>query len=353
MIKLSDFIEYTEEIFAGVKNTVGERVGSCYFLYENQTLSTYVKDCKKKPNRSFTSANCSDFLNKCRYFIYPERRAEQYKADISVKNFSERCVLMFFKRFGINYSFLRITPELTDNKEFIAEQKRCLEDLFEQIIKNFMIQSSYEENFFADMLKLYYCRYRFDLYKVDMGYLLGHYDILMQSELNDYLIYTTDAFHKLKFIYSGSKAVGLKEFISTVKNQYTRQIKELNKTLNVLADVMKAKKKENVEKYLNKIFKEEYFAWREDKNWKLKFIHLYLHPNNGTFSLSTIAAYMLYFNDYQTVVNDFMKLCSDMAGMREEYAKFPVTNLIRFECMIYQFYFYILVAYQNAPESNE
>ena len=215
-----------------------------------------------------------------------------------------------------------------------------------------MIQSSYEENFFADMLKLYYCRYRFDLYKVDMGYLLGHYDILMQSELNDYLIYTTDAFHKLKFIYSGSKAVGLKEFISTVKNQYTRQIKELNKTLNVLADVMKAKKKENVEKYLNDIFQEPYSDWRADKDWKLKFIHLYLHPNNGTFSLSTIAAYMLYFNDYQTVVNDFMKLCSDMAGMREEYAKFPVTNLIRFECMIYQFYFYILVAYQNAPESN-
>ncbi|MGN0605972.1 MAG: hypothetical protein ACI4JM_05575 [Oscillospiraceae bacterium] len=259
---------------------------------------------------------------------------------------------MFFKRFGINYSFLRMTPELTENKEFISVQKRCLEDLFEQIIKNFMIQSSYDESLFSDMLKLYYCRYRFDLYKVDMGYLLGHYDILMQSELSDYLIYTTDAFYKLKFIYSGSKAVGLKEFISMVKNQYTRLIKELNETFNATADVIKAKKKEDVDKYLNDRFNGEYSDWREDKDWKLKFIHLSLSQYNEPFALSAIAAYMLYFNDYQTVVNDFMKLCSGMADMREEYAKFPVTELIRFECMIYEFYFYILASYQNAPESN-
>lgn len=352
MIKLSDFIEYTEEIFVGVKNTVGDRLDSRYFLCESPSLSTYVKDCRKSSNRSFTSSNCSGFLNKCRYFIYPENRSEQYKADISVKDFSERCVFMFFKRFGINYSFLRITPELTDNKEFIAVQKRCLEDLFEQIMKNFMIQKCYEEDDFLCLLKLYFCRYRFDLYKIDMGYLLGHYDILMQSELNDYLIYTTNAFHKLKFIYSGSKVVGRKEFISMLKNNYIKQIKKLNGTFNAIADVMKAKKKENVEKYLNEIFKEEYSDWKEDEDWKLKFLHLSLRPCNEPLALSTIAAYMLYFNDYENVVNDFMTLCSDMADMREEYAKFPVIDLIRFECKIYEFYFYILVAYQNSPESN-
>ena len=91
---------------------------------------------------------------------------------------------------------------------------------------------------------------------------------------------------------------------------------------------------------------------REWNNWKLKFLHLSLRPCNEPLALSTIAAYMLYFNDYENVVNDFMTLCSDMADMREEYAKFPVIDLIRFECKIYEFYFYILVAYQNSPESN-
>lgn len=185
-----------------------------------------------------------------------------------------------------------------------------------------------------------------------MGYLLGHYDILMHSELNDYLLYTTDAFHELKFIGTDLKVVGRKKFIATLKMNYTKQIKELNKTFNATADVMKAKKKEDVEEHLNKIFKEEYFAWREDKNWKLNFLHLSFQQYNNTFALSTVAAYMLYFNDYQTVLNDFKKLCSDMADMREEYAKFPLTDLIKFECNIYEFYFYILVECQHTSESN-
>lgn len=352
MIKLSDFIEYTEEIFSGIKNTVGDEIDSCYFLYDSPMLSAYVKECKQKSKRSFTAADCSGFLNKCRYFIYPEKRFKQYKADISLKDFSERCVFMFSKRFGINLSFLRITPGLTENEEFISEQKRCLEDLFVQIMKNFMIQSCYKESFFSDILRLYYCRYRFDLYRVDMRYLLGNYDLLMQSELNDYLFYTTDAFHKLKFICTESKVIGRKSFVETLKTNYTKQIKELNETFNATADVMKAKKKEDVEEYLNKIFKEEYFAWREDKNWKLNFLHLSLQQYNNTLALSIVAAYMLYFNDYQTVLNDFKKLCSDMVYMREEYAKFPLTDLIKFECNIHEFYFYILVEYHHTSESS-
>ena len=71
-----------------------------------------------------------------------------------------------------------------------------------------------------------------------MGYLLGHYDILMHSELNDYLLYTTDAFHELKFIGTDLKVVGRKKFIATLKMNYTKQIKELNKTFNATADVM-------------------------------------------------------------------------------------------------------------------
>lgn len=116
MIKIFDFIEYTEEIFAGVKNTVGVKTKSGYYLTDSQALSVYVKKCHQNPKHSFTSASMSGFLNKCRYFIYPENRMQDCKIDISVREFSERCVTMFFKRFGINFGFLRIN---SDNEKYI------------------------------------------------------------------------------------------------------------------------------------------------------------------------------------------------------------------------------------------
>lgn len=39
MIKIFNFIEYTEEIFVGVKNTVGGKTKSEYYLKDSQALS--------------------------------------------------------------------------------------------------------------------------------------------------------------------------------------------------------------------------------------------------------------------------------------------------------------------------
>lgn len=322
MIRIFDFIEYTEEIFDGVKNTVGVKTKSGYYLSDSQALSIYVKKCRQNPNHNFTAANISGFLNKCRYFIYPKNRTENYKVDISVRDFSERCVAMFFKRFGINFSFLRIN---SDNENFIKVQKRCLENLFEQIISMFSRQKNVEENNFLRLLEMYYCRYRFELYNTDMDCLLNNYNVIMQSELSDYLICTTNAFHSLKFIYTRANyVVGRKECVRVIKKYYQKKIREIESSCRLIADTVKSGKN-NVE-------------------------------NFNTPDLSVIAAYMLYENNYGEVLKDFRKICSYMTNIRnkhsELYNRILNMELVKFECMINKFYFYILVQYQNAPEND-
>ncbi len=322
MIRIFNFIEHTEEIFEGVKNIVGVKINSKYYLSDSQALSMYVKKCRQNPNHNFTATNISGFLNKCRYFIYPKNRTENYKVDISVRDFSERCVTMFFKRFGINFSFLRIN---SDNEEFVKMQQRCLENLFEQIISMFSRQKEFSENDFLHLLEMYYCRYRFDLHNADMDYMLSHYDVIMQSELSDYLVITTDAFHKLKFIYTRANyVVGRKEYIQEIRKHYREQINEIKLACRLIADTVKSGKN-NVE-------------------------------NFNIPDLSAVAAYMLYENNYGEVLKDFKKICSFMVDIRnkhsELYDRILNMELVKFECMINKFYFYILVQYQNSPEND-
>ncbi len=74
------------------------------------------------------------------------------------------------------------------------------------------------------------------------------------------------------------------------------------------------------------------------------------------FELSAVVAYMLYENNYGEVLKDFRKVCSYMTNIRnkhsELYNRILDMELVKFECMINKFYFYILVQYQNAPEND-
>ncbi|MCM1507888.1 MAG: hypothetical protein NC177_12270 [Ruminococcus flavefaciens] len=322
MIKIFDFIEYTEEIFAGVKNTVGGKTKSGYYLIDSQALSVYVKNCRQSPNHSFTSACISGFLNKCRYFIYPENRTESYKADIPLREFSERCVDMFFKKFGINFSFLRID---SDNTMFVEVQKKCLENLFEQIISLFCKYGSFDEKEFLHFLEMYFCRYRFELYNTDMNCLFSNYDVFTQSELSDYVICTTNAFYKLKFIYTRSNyVVGREEYIRKIRNHYQVQMNEIQSTFRLVYDAVK-------------------LGRSIDKNFNI-------------YDLSAVATYMLYKNNYDEVLKKFGKFCSGMADLRKKYSerydKIMNMNLVKFECTLHKFFFYIIVQYQNAPEDD-
>lgn len=353
IIRIFEFIEYTEELFDGVKNTIGGKTNLKYYLSDSQALSLYVKKCQKNPNHKFTAANISGFLNKCRYFIYPEKRMENYKVDISVKEFSERCIAMFVKRFGINFSFMRIN---SDNKKFVAMQKKCLENLFEQIILMFSKQKTFSKNDFLYLLEMYYCRYRFELYNVDMNYLIKNYDVILQSELSDYVICTTNAFHKLKFIYTrATYVIGYEEYIREIRMQYDKQIKWLQSTCRLISDIFDANKKEDVKQYIGSLenhvynsdrMKEIYVCWNNKyENWKSELLHLYFCNNlpNDISGLSVIATYMLYSGNYENVLNDFNQLCSCITDIRnkhsELYDKILDRELIKFECVLNKFYF--------------
>lgn len=321
-MKIFDFIECTEEIFKGVKNTVGGETNSEYYLRYSQALSVYVKNCRQNPNHSFTPASISGFLNKCRYFIYPENRIESYKIDISVREFSERCVTVFFKRFGMNFSFLRIN---SDNKKFIEVQKKCLENLFEQIISIFHKYDVFEEKEFLNFLKMYYCRYRFDLYNTDMKCLFSNYDVLMRSELNDYVRYTTNAFHKLKSIYTRARHIYERdEYILEIRRHYQKNIKDIETVCEQVSDAMKSGVN-NIEKF-------------NMPEW------------------SAISVYMLYKNNYSEVWKIFKEIYSEMVNIRnnnpKKYDEILSVELVKFECMLHKFLFYIIVQSLNAPEDD-
>ena len=246
---------------------------------------------------------------------------ENYHIDISVREFSERCIAMFFKRFGINFNFLRIN---SDNKKFIEIQKKCLENLFEQIISMFSKHGDFEEREFLYFLKMYYCRYRLELYNTDMKFLFDNYDVLIQSELNNYITYTTKAFHKLKSIYTRAKYVyGRDEYILEIGKHYKKNKKDIEMACKQVSDAMKSG--ENIEKICM-------------PEW------------------SAMSVYMLYKNNYSEVWKDFRKIYSEMLEIRnnnpKKYDKILNLELVRFECMLHEFFFYIIVQFLNAPEDD-
>lgn len=233
----------------------------------------------------------------------------------------------------------------------------------------FSKQKEFDENDFLHLLEMFYCRYRFKLYNTDMEYMFSHYDVIMQSELSDYLICTTDAFHELKFIYTRAKyVVGREEYIQKIKEQYDKHIRLLQYTCRLISDVFDAKKKEDVEKYADRIKNsiynsytvEEIYSCLNNKYemWKSELIHLWIYNNlpDALIGLSIIVAYMLYENNYGEVLKDFKKICFFMANKRnkhfELYDRILNMELVKFECMINKFYFYILVQYQDAPEND-
>lgn len=327
MINIFDFIKFTEELFVGVKNTIGEEISSGYYLIDSHMLSDYVKKCQESPKHNFTTANTAGFLNKCRYFLYPEKRAEHYKADISVRTFSECCVTMFFKRFGVNFSFLRIN---SDHEKFVEVQKKCIENLFEQVLSWFRKRKSLEEHDFLQLLEMCYCRYRFELYNIDKDYFLNNYEYLLQSELNDYNNCSIKAFHKLKIMYTKSNnTAGNVSYLDEIKAYYKVQMDIIQSIWKSITETIASGK--------NKI------------------------KNSDLPDLSVIATYLLYKNDeYDKTLEYFRKKCASLMKTRNKNPEFydnilntENMDLVKFECLLHKFYFYIMKLSQNVPKDSE
>lgn len=132
-ISFFQFLEQTEYIFNGFISVVGKRNKNTgkIFLKDSTTLRNYKKKYRealeirgKCPHLVDKTKNY--FLDKCRYFIYPENRENEYTLKNgepveSLEIFSSKCVTMFFQLTGINFSFLRIDTTCK-KKEFVKLQ---------------------------------------------------------------------------------------------------------------------------------------------------------------------------------------------------------------------------------------
>lgn len=158
-----------------------------------------------------------------------------------------------------------------------------------------------------------------------MNCLFNNYDVFTQSELSDYVVCTTNAFHKLKFIYTRSNyVVGREEYIQEIRKQYQEQINEIQSACKLIADAVKSGRNIN-------------------RNFNIP-------------DLSVIAVYMLYENNYDKVFTKFREFCSGVIDLRKEYSerydRMLDMKLANFECMLHRFFFYVIMQYLNAPEND-
>lgn len=218
-ISFYDFLEQSEYIFSGFISVVGmenKKTGKI-FLVDKPTLRNYKKKYREAESNGTKRPHVTDnlksiFLNKCRYYIYPEKRECEYTLKNGEKVeplnvFSAKCVTLFFQITGINFSFLRINPDYP-NQKFVLNQKKCLVDLFDSVLtlfkksvsdevklieKNgklqtvrvnaFTIKNTVPMNEFFKWMKYLYLRYRYILSEIDSEYLFGFSPILPNENI--------------------------------------------------------------------------------------------------------------------------------------------------------------------------
>lgn len=191
------------------------------------------------------------FINKVNYFLYPDKRLESCCADfkdkdISIEDFSVYCVNMFYKRFGIEFDFLRIIPDKADSA-FVEGQKRCLVDLFKQCLYWLNIGKGVQEEIWDKLLKMFYRDLRFQLLKIDRKYLMSTYDPILKSELKEYALCSGNAFHHLKNLYTHTNyVIGNDELVNHMQNAADDQYTIFKKTIQFISALVSAKSKQDI-----------------------------------------------------------------------------------------------------------
>lgn len=332
VITLADFIEYSDEIFLDVKHFKGECVDGKeqYYLSTSHALYDYVKKSKNGEKPNFTSANMDMFLNKVKYFLYPQKRSEQYKKDISVKDFSSYCVNMFYRRFGIDFDFLRITPDET-NVAFVEKQKECLVDLFRDclyFISEKMKIEKVEKGTWNRLLMIEYQNIRYQLFQEDREYLFSKYNVFLRPELEDYVSSFSRAFHHLKRVYrDGVVVIGKSEFLYDLHKDAQMQYVKAKCTIDLIFCIISATEKSDI---LNQIQKLNFYVFKyEDENNQIDEVRISLRKFKEFYETlddinseqkSTLIENLLYY--VWGAVGTFPEQCAITYSMYKENYKY-------------------------------
>ncbi|MGN1086063.1 MAG: hypothetical protein ACI4Q5_03420 [Porcipelethomonas sp.] len=369
---MADFIKYTDEIFPGIKNFKGECVAGkeLYYLSGGHALYDYVKKVEDKLEVDFSDDNYNMLIYKIMYFLYPEKRFESFKNDISVEDFSSYCVSMFYRRFGIEFDFLRIKPD-TAPAEFVEEQKTCLINLYESCLGLLMNKKEVNTDIFRMILNMFYQEYRLKLTNINLQYLISEYDPCLKSELKECVFAYSNSFHRLKQLYpKEGYLAGRNEIVNQLSKIPDIQIEQVDNTLNLISDVISAQNKQDVEKTVKsmsvnnlepKEFLDFYSELEDDiSDWKISLIDFWL-----TYSLIgldekadvSIITYAMYNDSYTEISDRYLKLCKKISEIRENnkknYWKVLTEKICTFETMIYNTTFALLFQIVSRGEENE
>lgn len=340
---LVDFIEELDYLFVGFKNTVGEKIPdtmeeneNCkFYLRKSQTLDDYVKKYKENKHPKFTLNNYKQLLYKCCYYIYPDKRGEEYETSkgdkvISLEEFSDRCVTLFFKLSGIHFSFLRIDRQKA-SEQFVRAQQQCLENIFFKTIGCFVCNELYlTKEDFQQALKMMYVSYRFKLCRVDIVYLLTNFYPYMENEIVDYISCTTTAYKELKAESKANYVVGKEEQTSRLKSWYYDGISAIYDKIADIQKIISAKKKEDVvkcqamrcaEEPQVQLDEQSLAFWEElDKvynaNWKNFTIDETL---SFTISACSMISSILYLENYAEACAELKAICNELWILSEEH----------------------------------
>ena len=223
-IKIIDFIAATNSLFDGFVNTLGYKIEELYYLEPNRALTDYINNCKKGKDARFMPNNSQNYLNRCRYCIYQEKRGiskdkngKEIKVD-SAEVFSQKTVRLFFQLSGVYFYFLILQP--IDNNAspmdvaFRRIQEMCLDDLFTVTVgylSYFQDTPDTEYNIthfnLINLWKLLYRKYRYQLFSNTYARISSPQDILLNDEAFQYMTILMSAYQdllKLNAIYDAS-----------------------------------------------------------------------------------------------------------------------------------------------------
>lgn len=267
-ITFCDFLEQTEYIFTGFISVVGmeNKETGKIFLADKPSFRDYKRNYREAetngiPRPHITNRLKKKFLDKCKYYLYPDKRESEYTLKNgerveSIEIFSAKCVTLFFQITGINFSFLRINPDYS-NQKFVLRQKQCLIDLFDSVltlflkstseeirliekngelqtekVNNFKLKNIVPVNEFLKWVKYLYIKYRYKLSLIDPEHLI-RFSPILPNENVELLKYNQYANTQLcKLIFLPGKNYNLYRNNVNVESEF-----DFTKFLNVLKDI--------------------------------------------------------------------------------------------------------------------
>ena len=292
---------------------------------------------------------------------------------------------MFYKRFGIEFDFLRITSDKT-NTDFVEEQKHCLVDLFIQCLYWLKIGKQIEESIWNKLLRMFYRDLRFQLSKIDIKYLILTYNPFLKSELREYALCSSRAFHQMKNLYTHTNyAVGNDALVDRMHKAAIEQFKKAKATVRLISSLISAENKEDInnevvedlcsqnqpptpirlasyEPHIYPIEFEDFYLKLDDKdeNWKAKLIDAWLSCNFiGIYESSdaSVLTYAMYRNKYKFLYNRYQSLCAEVWQIKNEkkeaYWNVLTEKVFHFESMIHNTAFCLFLQHCSCETEDD